>query len=199
MNSNIIDNLVKTLKILPGIGPKSAQRITFFLLRNKQIGIDLYKSLNDVMLKVNQCVMCFNFTTESICSICSNQERLNYGQICIVENPADVFAIEQTGQFSGVYFILFGCLSPIDGIKSSDINLDILENRLKKNIIKEVIIATSSTVEGEITSNYIAGICKNHNIIVSRIAYGIPVGSEIESIDFNTLSHSIIRRYEINY
>ncbi|MCV2524860.1 MAG: recombination mediator RecR [Candidatus Lightella neohaematopini] len=189
---------MRILKILPGIGPKSAQRIMFFLLRNKKVGIDLYKSLNDVMLSINQCIMCFNFTTKNICDICSNQDRINCKQICIVENPADVFAIEQTGQFSGLYFVLFGCLSPIDGIKSSDINLDILENRLKKNIIKEVIIATSSTVEGEITSNYIAGICKNNNIIVSRIAYGIPVGSEIESVDFNTLSHSIIRRYKIN-
>ncbi|MCV2525472.1 MAG: recombination mediator RecR, partial [Candidatus Lightella neohaematopini] len=182
----------------PGIGPKSAQRIMFFLLKNKKIGIDLYKSLNDVMLKISQCTMCFNFTVKNICDICSNQERINHKQICVVENPADVVAIEQTGQFSGLYFILFGCLSPIDGIKSSDINLNILENRLKKDIIKEVIVATSSTVEGEITSNYIAGICKNYNITVSRIAYGIPVGSEIESIDFNTLSYSIIRRYKIN-
>ncbi|MCV2526118.1 MAG: recombination mediator RecR [Candidatus Lightella neohaematopini] len=198
MNSSITDNLIKILKILPGIGPKSAQRIMFFLLRNKKIGIDLHKSLNDVMLNINQCTMCFNFTAKNICDICSSQDRISCKQICVVENPADVFAIEQTGQFSGLYFVLFGCLSPIDGIKSNDINLDILENRLKKNIIKEVIVATSSTVEGEITSNYIAGICKNYNIVVSRIAYGIPVGSEIESIDFNTLSHSIIRRYKIN-
>ncbi|MCV2508525.1 MAG: recombination mediator RecR [Candidatus Lightella neohaematopini] len=198
MNNDIIDNLVKILKILPGIGPKSAQRIMFFLLRNKKVGVDLYKSLNDVMLNINQCTMCFNFTTKNVCDICSSQDRINCKQICVVENPADIFAIEQTGQFSGLYFVLFGCLSPIDGIRSSDINLDILENRLKKNTIKEVIIATSSTVEGEITSNYIAGICKNYNIIVSRIAYGIPVGSEIESIDFNTLSHSIIRRYKVN-
>ncbi|MCV2499824.1 MAG: recombination mediator RecR [Candidatus Lightella neohaematopini] len=198
MNNSIIDNLVKILKTLPGIGPKSAQRIMFFLLRNKKVGTDLYKSLNDVMLNINQCTMCFNFTTKNICDICSSQDRINCKQICVVENPADVFAIEQTGQFSGLYFVLFGCLSPIDGIRSNDINLDMLENRLKKNLIKEVIVATSSTVEGEITSNYIAGICKNYNIVVSRIAYGIPVGSEIESIDFNTLSHSIIRRYKIN-
>ncbi|MCV2525025.1 MAG: recombination mediator RecR [Candidatus Lightella neohaematopini] len=198
MNNSITDDLIKILKILPGIGPKSAQRIMFFLLRNKKIGINLHKSLNDVMLNINQCTMCFNFTAKNICDICSSQDRINCKQICVVENPADVFAIEQTGQFSGLYFVLFGCLSPIDGIKSNDINLDILENRLKKNVIKEVIVATSSTVEGEITSNYIAGICKNYNIVVSRIAYGIPVGSEIESIDFNTLSHSIIRRYKIN-
>ena len=137
------------------------------------------------------------FTEQEVCNICSNPRRQENGQICVVESPADIYAIEQTGQFSGRYFVLMGHLSPLDGIGPDDIGLDRLEQRLESETIKEVILATNPTVEGEATANYIAELCAQYGVDASRIAHGVPVGGELEMVDGTTLSHSLAGRHKI--
>lgn len=137
------------------------------------------------------CADCRTFTEQEVCNICSNPRRQENGQICVVESPADIYAIEQTGQFSGRYFVLMGHLSPLDGIGPDDIGLDRLEQRLAEEKITEVILATNPTVEGEATANYIAELCAQYDVEASRIAHGVPVGGELEMVDGTTLSHSL--------
>ena len=130
-------------------------------------------------------------------SICTNPKRQDNGQICVVESPADIAAIEATGQYSGRYFVLMGHLSPLDGIGPSDIGLDVLDYRLRRGDITEVILATNPTVEGEATAHYIAELCNAHEVNASRIAHGVPVGGELELVDGTTLSHSLLGRHKI--
>ena len=132
-----------------------------------------------------------------MCNICSNPRRQNSGLLCVVETPADILAIEQTGQFSGRYFVLMGHLSPLDGIGPREIGLDLLQKRLQTESFNEVILATNPTVEGDATANYIAELCLQQNVKVSRIAHGIPVGGELEMVDGTTLTHSFLGRREI--
>lgn len=196
--SPLLDNLMEALRALPGVGPKSAQRMAYHLLqRNRSGGVQLAKALNEAMTHIGHCQSCRTFTEEEHCAICENPRRQASGQLCIVEMPTDIPAIEQTGQFSGRYFVLMGHLSPLDGIGPREIGLDLLAQRLENESFHEVILATNPTIEGEATANYIAEMCFTHNLKVTRIAHGIPVGSELEMIDGTTLSHSFVGRREI--
>jgi recombination protein RecR len=197
--SQLLEQLMEALRCLPGVGPKSAQRMAFHLLqRDRQGGLQLAEALNRAMTDIGHCQECRTFTEEDVCHICKNAKRRENGQLCVVESPADIAAVEATGQFSGRYFVLMGHLSPLDGIGPGDIGLDLLDFRLQQGDITEVILATNPTVEGEATAHYIAEMCQAHEITASRIAHGVPVGGELELVDGTTLSHSILGRQRIN-
>ncbi len=198
--SPLLENLMEALRVLPGVGPKSAQRMAYHLLhRNRSGGINLSKALNEAMTHIGHCQSCRDFTEEDECNICRNPRRQMSGQLCVVETPEDIQAIEQTGQYSGRYFVLMGHLSPIDGIGPREIGLDILQNRLENESFHEVILATSPTVEGDATANYIAEMCRMFNVKASRIAHGVPVGGSLEMVDATTLSHSLVGRRDITF
>jgi len=189
-----IENLVDRFKKMPGIGPKSAQRIVYYILEhNKESGLLLSDSLKEAVDSVRHCEMCNTLTEDVICPICSNSKR-NNSILCIVETPSDLNAIEQVQVFDGLYFVLGGHLSPIDGIGPKDIGLDKLSDRLNSGQIAEVIIATNPTIEGEATAHYISNIISVENVKYSRIARGIPVGGELEYIDGNTISRAFAGR-----
>lgn len=198
--SPLVQELIQSLKCLPGVGAKSAQRMAFQLLeRNRVGGKKLAESLTLAMEQVEHCKLCRNFTEQDVCDICASTKRQESGQLCVVESPADVIAIEQTGEFSGVYFILMGHLSPIDGIGPEELHLDVLASRLAQGHFNELILATNPTVEGEATAHYIAELAKQHQMNISRIAHGVPVGGELEYVDGNTLSHAFSGRKNIQY
>lgn len=198
--SPLLESLMEALRCLPGVGPKSAQRMAFHLLqRNRQGGIKLAHVLHEAMINIGHCQECRTFTEQSICTICANTRRQSSGQLCVVETPADIVAIEQTGQYSGRYFVLLGHLSPLDGIGPTDIGLDLLKHKLSSETISEVILATNPTVEGDATANYIAQMCAEFDVTATRIAHGVPVGGELEMVDGTTLSHSFIGRQKIEW
>jgi recombination protein RecR len=172
--------------------------MAFHLLqRNRQGGLKLAEALAQAMTDIGHCSECRTFTEEETCAICLNYKRKENGQLCVVESPADIVAVEATGQFSGCYFVLMGHLSPLDGIGPSDIGLDTLDHRLSRGGITEVILATNPTVEGEATAHYIAELCQEHEVPASRIAHGVPMGGELELVDGTTLSHSILGRLKL--
>ncbi|WED25803.1 recombination mediator RecR [Vibrio sp. DW001] len=196
--SQMLEQLMEALRCLPGVGPKSAQRMAFHLLqRNRKGGIQLADALSKAMTEIGHCSECRTFTEEETCHICTNVKRQENGLLCVVESPADIAAVEATGQFSGRYFVLMGHLSPLDGIGPSDIGLDVLDYRLQRGNINEVILATNPTVEGEATAHYIAELCHAHSVNASRIAHGVPVGGELEFVDGTTLSHSLLGRQKL--
>ncbi|MEG3134745.1 recombination mediator RecR [Rouxiella sp. T17] len=198
--SPLLETLMEALRCLPGVGPKSAQRMAFQLLqRDRSGGMRLAQALTRAMSEIGHCADCRTFTEQEICTICGNSRRKENGQICVVESPADIHAIEQTGQFSGRYFVLMGHLSPLDGIGPDDIGLGRLEQRLESESIQEVILATNPTVEGEATANYIAAMCGQYGVVASRIAHGVPVGGELEMVDGTTLAHSLAGRHIFKY
>ncbi len=192
--SPLINELIAALKCLPGVGPKSAQRIAVQLLeRDRPGGLRLAKALEEALEKVGNCALCRTLTEETICNICSNPKR-DREVLCVIETPADMLAIEQAGSFNGLYFVLMGHLSPIDGIGPSDIGIDTLVERLNEENIRELILATNTTVEGEATAYYIMDKAKALGVTVSRIAHGVPVGGELEYVDGNTLAQAIAGR-----
>lgn len=194
MNSPLVQELIEALRCLPGVGRKSASRMAFHLLeRGRHNGELLAATLSKAMKNVGHCSRCRTFTEESICQICSNPKRDQH-TLCIVENPSDVSAIEQTSPYQGLYFVLMGHLSPIDGIGPQQIGLDRLKERLEKEDIKEIVLATNATVEGEATAHYTANIAKNAGIKTTRLAYGIPMGGELDLIDSHTLAHAFSAR-----
>ncbi|MFC0309215.1 recombination mediator RecR [Gallibacterium trehalosifermentans] len=196
--SPLLDELMNALRCLPGVGPKSAQRMAYYLLQRDRSGaMNLARTLTDAMAHIGHCSQCRTFTEEETCNICNNYRRQESGQLCVVEMPSDIQAIEQTGQFSGRYFVLMGHLSPLDGIGPKEIGLDLLQKRLQTESFTEIILATNPTIEGDATANYIAEMCQQYGIKVSRIAHGIPVGGELEMVDGTTLSHSFIGRREL--
>lgn len=196
--SPLLETLIEALRCLPGVGPKSAQRMAYHLLqRDRSGGMNLAQTLTQAMSQIGHCEHCRTFTEQQICNICNNPRRQQTGLLCVVEMPADIQAIEQTGQFSGRYFVLMGHLSPLDGIGPKEIGLDLLQQRLQQESFSEVILATNPTVEGDATANYIAELCLQQDIKVSRIAHGIPVGGELEMVDGTTLTHSFIGRRTI--
>ncbi|WP_448213890.1 recombination mediator RecR [Colwellia sp. MEBiC06753] len=198
--SPLVQELIESFRCLPGVGAKTAQRMAFHLLeRNRQGGSKLASKLAQAMESVGHCQQCRNFTEQDLCEICQSPKRQHSELLCIVESPADVIAIEQTGDFQGRYFILMGHLSPIDGIGPDDLGLDLLANHLKAGNINEVILATNPTVEGEATAHYIAQIAHEYDVSLSRIAHGVPVGGELEYVDGNTLSHAITGRKSYEY
>jgi recombination protein RecR len=172
--------------------------MAFHLLqRDRKGGVQLADALSQAMTEIGHCTECRTFTEEEVCHICTNPKRQENGQLCVVESPADIAAVEATGQFSGRYFVLMGHLSPLDGIGPSDIGLDVLDYRLRRGDIAEVILATNPTVEGEATAHYIAELCHAHEVSASRIAHGVPVGGELELVDGTTLSHSLLGRQNL--
>jgi len=197
--SPAIQELVQALRLLPGVGPKSAQRMTFQLLERQREGaLRLAQALTEAVEKVGHCNQCRTLTEEETCAICVNAKRRESGLLCIVETPADVLAIEQTGQYQGCYFVLMGHLSPLDGIGPEDIGLDVLAKRLQQEAIEEIILATNPTVEGEATAHFIADLARSRNIRTSRIAHGVPVGGELEYVDQATLGHAFNGRKVID-
>ncbi|MBN7824918.1 recombination mediator RecR [Bowmanella dokdonensis] len=196
--SPLLSELIRTLRYLPGVGQKTAQRMTFHLLeRNRQGALELATALHNAMEHVQHCRQCRNFTESDLCEICASPARQQTGVLCVVETPQDVMAVEQTSEFKGLYFVLMGHLSPIDGIGPDDIGLDRLAEMLDEHPIEEVILATNPTVEGEATAHYIAQMCRSRQIKASRIAHGVPVGGELEYLDGSTLMHAFNGRREL--
>ncbi|WP_185236562.1 recombination mediator RecR [Teredinibacter franksiae] len=197
MFSPLIDQLINALRVLPGVGPKSAQRMALNLLEHNRHGADhLATTLQAAITAVHRCQQCRTLTEQTLCNLCANPKR-DHQLLCIVETPADVLALEQAGIYSGVYFVLLGKLSPIDGIGPKEIGIDLLEERFRNSELKELIIATNPTIEGEATSHYISERAKQHSIKVTRIAHGVPIGGELEYIDGSTLAHALNSRREV--
>ena len=195
MNSSpLIDQLIEAFRCLPGVGPKSGQRMTLHLLeRNRAGGKRLTEALTEALDAVGNCAQCRTLTEEEVCRICANPSR-NRRLCCVVESHADIFAIEQSGTFRGVYFVLMGHLSPIDGIGPEQLGINQLLERIQVGDFEEVIIACNPTVEGDATAYYIAEQLKSINVVVSRIAHGVPVGGELEFVDGGTLTHAFMGR-----
>jgi recombination protein RecR len=192
--SPALQNLIDALRCLPGVGPKSAQRMTLHLLeRDREGGTALAQALLDAVEKVGHCSRCRNFTELEVCEICSDPRR-DATTVCVVETPADVLAIEQSVGFKGVYFVLMGHLSPIDGIGPAEIGLENFHQRVIDEDIQEVILATNPTVEGEATAYYLTDMLLPEGIKVSRIAHGVPLGGELEYVDGSTLAHALAGR-----
>jgi len=188
--SPLIEKLVESLRCLPGVGPKSAQRMALYLLeRNREGGKHLAVVLEEALEKVGHCKQCRTLTEDEYCGICTNPSR-NRSLLCVVGSPADVHAIEQTGSYRGLYFVLMGHLSPIDGIGPDEIGIPDLVRTLQNHVVEEVILASNPTVEGEATAYYIAEQLKGFDLVISRIAHGVPVGGELEFVDGGTLSHA---------
>lgn len=192
--SPLLQQLIDALKCLPGVGPKSAQRMAFYLLERDTDGAkNLAAALTEAVEKIGHCSMCRTLSENELCEICSSPSREN-GSLCVIETPADVFAIEHTAEFRGKYFVLMGHLSPLDGIGPAELGLDILENRLAAGDVKELILATNPTVEGEATAHYISDMAARHQVMATRIAHGVPLGGELEYIDSGTLAHAFSGR-----
>jgi|TARA_X000000368_G_C23029570_1_gene711855 recombination protein RecR len=197
-DETLLSQLIQAFKILPGIGEKSAQRMAFYLLeKNREGGLNLAKLISTSVDKIRNCSVCRNLTEDTVCEICRD-ERRNKTIICVVESPSDVIAIEKSGSFKGKYFVLMGRLSPIDGVTPQDLGIPKLVENINSSDIQEVIIATSPTIEGDATSFYIKDQLAENNILISRIAYGVPMGGELEYVDNTTLGRAIQGRREIN-
>lgn len=199
MFSPLTKQLIEALRCLPGVGPKSAQRMAFQMLSSagQTKGLALAETLKNAVQQVRHCQQCRMYTEQLLCDICHNKNRDN-AVLCIVESPADVVAFEQTNSYQGLYYILHGHLSPLDGIGPQEIGIPELLQRLQTDPIKEVILATNTTMEGKATAHYIASHINNSNMICSRIAHGVPIGGELEYLDGGTLSHALYSRVPIN-
>ena len=192
----LLEQVIEAFRCLPGVGPKSAQRMLLHLLeRDREGGRRLAQILSEAIEKIGHCKSCRNLTEAELCEICSDGKRES-NIICVVEAPSDVIAIEQSLSFSGQYFVLMGTLSPIDGRGPDEIGIDHLFRRCESGI-KEIILAVSSTVEGEATAHYISEALKPLNLTISRLAQGIPLGGELEFVDGGTLSHAFDGRKSI--
>jgi recombination protein RecR len=182
--------LMRALRCLPGVGPKSAQRMTFHLLqRDRQGARYLAEALLSALDKIGHCAECRTLTEGTLCPVCANPKR-DHALLCVVETPAEVYAIDQATGFKGVFFVLNGRLSPLDGIGPDELRLDLLEQRFKSGEVREVILATNTTVEGEATAHYIHEMARQCGIRTTRIAYGMPFGGELEYVDGATLAHA---------
>ena len=195
--SPLINQLIDALCCLPGVGPKTAQRMVLHLLeRDRAGGTRIAESLKEAIEGIGRCGNCRILTENEFCEICASLSR-DEKLLCVVENPADVLAIEQAGGFRGKYFVLMGHLSPIDGIGPDDIGIDQLSERVRRDSVKEVILATNSTVEGEATAHYVSEQLRPMGVEISRIAHGIPFGGELEYVDGGTLAHAMEGRKKI--
>ena len=190
-------NLIKYLATLPGIGPKTAQRLAFHLLNeNEENALGLARAIPDARAKVRRCVVCGNLTDSELCAICEDTDR-DRGVICVVEQTRDIFAMERSRSYNGLYHILHGTISPLEGRGPEQLNIASLMKRLRAGGVYEVVMATNSTVEGEATSLYLARMIKPLNIRVTRIAHGIPVGGDLEYADEATLAQALSGRKEL--
>ena len=193
----LLDRLIEALRCLPGVGPKSAQRMALHLLeRDREGGVQLSETLAEAMEHIGRCRLCRNLTEGELCAICSNEQR-DASTLCIVESPSDVIAIEHATGYRGRYFVLLGRLSPLDGIGPEELGLDELAARLRQEPPTEMIIATNPTVEGEATAHYISEMLGDRIASITRIAHGVPLGGELEYIDGGTLVHALQGRRSI--
>ncbi len=196
MQSPLIEQLITSLRVLPGVGPKSAQRMAYHLLERQRQGAEqLAKVLDQAVKQVGHCSHCRTLTEDETCNICRS-ERRDDQQICIVETPSDIQIFEDSAIYSGKYFVLMGHISPIDGIGPEELGLDKLEQLLKNKPIKEMVIATNPSVEGEVTAHYLQHLAKKYDVTVTRLAQGIPMGSELGYLDTGTLTQAFLSRKE---
>ena len=193
----LLDQLIEALRCLPGVGPKSAQRMALHLLeRDREGGLQLSATLAAAVERIGRCRRCRNLTEQELCRICANGQR-DEGLLCIVESPSDVLAIEQATGYQGHYFVLMGRLSPLDGIGPAELGLEDLARRLQESPPREMIIATNPTVEGEATAFYLQRMAQKSGIAVSRIAHGVPIGGELEYTDQSTIAHAFSSRQAV--
>jgi recombination protein RecR len=196
--SPLLQHLLQALQCLPGVGARTSQRMAFYLLQRDRDGArNLANALNDAIENIGECERCRMLSEESLCRLCASADR-DATLLCVVESPADVMAIEESGVFRGHYFVLHGRLSPLDGIGPEELRLQIFEERVAADGVSEIILATSSTVEGEATSGYLASLAQAHGVRVSRIAHGVPIGGELEYVDRSTLSRAIAGRNNVS-
>ncbi|WP_024299808.1 recombination mediator RecR [Methylomicrobium lacus] len=196
-DNGLLGRLIQHLRCLPGVGPKTAQRMAFHLLQKDRQGArTLAETLLLAIDRIGQCGNCRTLTEKPLCDLCANPAR-DKSLVCIVENPSDVWIIEQATVFKGLYFVLHGRLSPLDGIGPGELGLDQLEQQLAAGQIKELVLATNSTVEGEVTAFFIGELARKHHVQASRIAHGVPMGGELEFIDSGTLLHAFNGRRTI--
>jgi recombination protein RecR len=189
-----LEQLVEALRALPGVGPRSAQRMAYYLLQHDRTGATLLsRALADALARVRHCSMCNNFTEDEVCTLCRSSRR-DRSLLCVVETPADLSMVEQTSTYSGMYFVLMGRLSPLDGVGPREIGLERLLARATAGEVAEVVLATNFTNEGEATAHYIAEMLRARNVRVSRIARGVPLGGELEYVDAGTLSQALLDR-----
>jgi recombination protein RecR len=191
-------HLIDALRALPGVGPKSAQRMAFHLLHEGRAGArGLSESLASALQSVRHCARCRMFTESELCLTCSAAQR-DASLLCVVESPADVLAIEQSGGYRGRYFVLLGHLSPLDGVGPEQLGARALEGLLAEGEVQEMIVATNSTVEGEATAHFLAELARSHDVRATRIAHGVPMGGELEYIDGGTLAHALAGRQSLS-
>lgn len=189
--------LIEALRCLPGVGPKSAQRMAFHVLeRDREGGARLAGVLQRAVEEIGHCERCRTLTERTLCRLCANPQR-DASQLCVVENPTDVMALEQATGYQGLYFVLGGRLSPLDGIGPAELGLEQLRERLGSGEVKELILATTTTVEGEATAHYIAELADVSGIEITRIAHGVPLGGELEFVDSGTLAHAFAGRQKV--
>lgn len=194
---SLLQQLIDALRCLPGVGPKSAQRMAFHILeRNRDGGRQLASVLAKAVKEIGHCSRCRTLTEQDICRLCANPQRVGTS-LCVVENPSDVMALEQATDYRGLYFVLGGRLSPLDGIGPNELGLNYLRDRLAGGEVKELILATTTTVEGEATAHYISGLAAPYAINITRIAHGVPLGGELEYVDSGTLAHAFAGRQQI--
>lgn len=199
-SSNLLDKMIEALQVMPGIGPVSATRIAYYLLdRKREEGLSMVEAISTALKNVALCPQCHNYTDEEnkLCALCESSKRKASKALCVVETPSDVVAIEASASFNGTYFVLHGHLSPLDGVGPNELHLNDLDDLIKKAEIEEVILATSHTVESDVTASYIANMVKKHQIKVTRIATGVPLGGELGSVDGNTLALSLNYRRDM--
>ncbi|MDH3713665.1 MAG: recombination mediator RecR [Gammaproteobacteria bacterium] len=195
--SPLLAELIQALQCLPGVGAKSAQRMAFHLLeRDRRGGERLAAGLSEALARIGHCRLCRNFSELELCPVCDSGQR-DDTQLCVVETPADVAAIEQSTHYGGKYFVLMGRLSPLDGIGPSELGLDHLDQRLAGGVVRELILATNPTLEGEATSHYIGELAGRYDVRVMRLAQGVPLGGELEYLDSGTLAHAFTQRREL--
>ncbi|HAT6362387.1 TPA: recombination protein RecR [Legionella pneumophila] len=198
MAMDALSRLVEALRCLPGVGPKSAQRMVFHLLQHqRQRGLHLASCLEQAMKHISHCQQCNNYTEQALCALCQNPNR-DSTLLCVVESPADVSAIEQSNSFQGKYFVLMGKISPLDGLGPDDIGLPKLKELIIREKIQEVILALSPSVESQTTIHFIHQLLKSETVNISQLAHGIPSGGELEFLDGNTISSALKNRAVIN-
>jgi len=197
-NPLALEQLIEALRCLPGVGPKSALRMAYHLLQRDRNGANiLAQSLDNALQLVGHCNLCNNFSEQPICNLCVSGSR-DGSLLCVVEMPTDLMMLEQTQSFQGMYFVLMGRLSPLDGVGPKEIHLDKLLKRAQDGIVQEVILATNYTVEGEATAHYVSELLKSRGLKVSRIARGLPMGGEIEHVDSGTLAQAMMERRSVS-
>lgn len=192
-----LEELIAALRCLPGVGPRSAQRMAYHLLQRNRSGAGrLAAALTDALARTRHCEKCNSYAEETICELCRSGRR-DATQLCVVETPGDVFTMEQAQCYQGLYFVLMGALSPLDGVGPKEIHLERLLKRATDGVVREVVLATNFTVEGEATAHYVGELLRQRALKVTRIARGLPVGGELEHVDSGTLAQAVMERRDV--